>query len=301
MPLLRLQQPCPRARSTRRAGRAALLADLDHQAALAPDREVVSIFFGGGTPSLMPPETAAALIERVDGAWPVAPDLEITLEANPNSAEAERFAGFAAGRGQPAVARRPGARRRTRCRFLGRAHDRDEALAAIGLAATALRALLVRPDLCPARPEPRRVGGGARRGAGARRRASLALPADDRARHRVSRPARRAAISTCPTTKPRAALFEATQDRLAAAGLPAYEISNHARPGAECRHNLAYWRYEDYVGIGPGAHGRVTQRRRQASRPASAARPRPGSPRSRRGTARGDDPDRARETRSRRC
>ncbi|HEY8874871.1 MAG TPA: radical SAM protein, partial [Stellaceae bacterium] len=111
----------------------ALLADLEHQVALAPDRMVTSIFFGGGTPSLMPPETVAALVARVRALWPVAPDLEVTLEANPNSAEAERFAGFAeAGINRLSLgiqALLPEA-----LRFLGRGHDRDEAIAAIHLA-----------------------------------------------------------------------------------------------------------------------------------------------------------------------
>jgi putative oxygen-independent coproporphyrinogen III oxidase len=236
---------------------AALLADLDRQVKLAPDHEVVSIFFGGGTPSLMPPATAAALIERVHRHWPAAPDLEITLEANPNSAEAERFAGFAqAGVNRLSLgvqALDPAA-----LKFLGRAHDRAEALAAIKLS----QELFPRTsfDLIYARPgqsvsawdeeldEALRLAGEhlslyqltIEPGTAFHTRerlGELALPDDDTA----------------------AALFEATQERLAAHGLPAYEISNHAQPGAESRHNLVYWRYEDYLGIGPGAHGRYTQ------------------------------------------
>ncbi len=111
----------------------ALLADLDHQAALAPDREIVSVFFGGGTPSLMPPETVGALIERVRALWPAAPDLEITLEANPNSAEADRFAAFA-GAGVNRLSLGIQALDPEALRFLGRRHDRDEAIAAIRLA-----------------------------------------------------------------------------------------------------------------------------------------------------------------------
>ncbi|HEX5317997.1 MAG TPA: radical SAM family heme chaperone HemW [Stellaceae bacterium] len=234
----------------------ALLADLDRQAALAPDREVVSIFFGGGTPSLMPPETTAALIDRVKTHWPAAPGLEVTLEANPNSAEAERFAAFAeAGVNRLSLgiqALDPDA-----LKFLGRAHGRDEALAAIALARARFRRTSF--DLIYARPgqslaaweaeldEALTLAGehlslyqltieDGTQFATRARRGDFAMPDDDHA----------------------AALFEATQARLATAGLPAYEISNHARPGAECRHNLAYWRYEDYLGIGPGAHGRVT-------------------------------------------
>src|ERR1700681_1766010 len=111
----------------------ALLADLDRQAELVPDREVVSVFFGGGTPSLMPPETVAALIERVKALWPVAPNLEVTLEANPNSAEAERFAGFAAA-GVNRLSLGVQALDPAALRFLGRRHDREEAIAAIALA-----------------------------------------------------------------------------------------------------------------------------------------------------------------------
>src|SRR5205823_9255719 len=111
----------------------ALLADLDRQAELAPDREVASIFFGGGTPSLMPPDTVAALIERVRALWPVMPGLEVTLEANPNSAEAERFAGFATA-GVNRLSLGVQALDPPALRFLGRGHSRDEAVAAIALA-----------------------------------------------------------------------------------------------------------------------------------------------------------------------
>jgi len=233
-----------------------LLADLDRQAALAPEHEIVSIFFGGGTPSLMPPETVAALIDRVKSLWPVAPGVEITLEANPNSAEAERFAGFAA-TGVNRLSLGIQALDPAALKFLGRGHDRAEAIAAIKLARDNFARYSF--DLIYARPGQSLAAwqdelGEALNLAGEHlslyqltiepgtafatraQRGELAMPDDDFA----------------------AALFEATQERLAAAGLPAYEISNHARPGAECRHNLAYWRYEDYLGIGPGAHGRVT-------------------------------------------
>jgi oxygen-independent coproporphyrinogen-3 oxidase len=235
----------------------ALLADLDRQAALVPEREVVSIFFGGGTPSLMPPESVAALIDRVETHWPVAPGLEITLEANPNSAEAERFAAFAAA-GVNRLSLGVQSLDPAALRFLGRGHDRDDALAAIGLA----RAHFTRYsfDLIYARP-----------GQGlpawqAELDKALALAGEHLSLYQLTiEPgtafATRAARGDLrlPDEDDAAAMFEATQDRLAAAGLPAYEISNHARPGSECRHNLAYWRYEDYLGIGPGAHGRITR------------------------------------------
>lgn len=235
----------------------ALLADLARQAELAPDREVESIFFGGGTPSLMPPATAAALIERVTALWPVAPDLEITLEANPNSAEAERFAGFAtAGVNRLSLgiqALDPAA-----LKFLGRRHDRDEAIAAIAIARDTFARYSF--DLIYARP------GQSVAVWEAELDEALSLAGEHLSLYQLTiepgtafgnRAARGEILGADDDTA--AALFEATQERLAAAGLPAYEISNHAKLGAECRHNLAYWRYEDYLGIGPGAHGRITR------------------------------------------
>jgi oxygen-independent coproporphyrinogen-3 oxidase len=235
----------------------ALLADLDHQAALAPDREIVSVFFGGGTPSLMPPATVGALIERVHALWPAAADLEITLEANPNSAEADRFAAFA----------RAGVNRLSlgiqsldpeALRFLGRRHDRDEAIAAIRLARDTFPGYSF--DLIYARPSQSLAAWNSELDE------ALALAGEHLSLYQLTiepgtafgnRAMRGETLAADEETA--AALFELTQDRLGMAGLPAYEISNHARPGAECRHNMAYWRYEDYVGIGPGAHGRVTR------------------------------------------
>jgi putative oxygen-independent coproporphyrinogen III oxidase len=235
----------------------ALLADLEHQAVLASDREVCSIFFGGGTPSLMPPETVAALVARVKTLWPVAPDLEVTLEANPNSAEAERFAGFAAA-GVNRLSLGIQSLDPAALRFLGRGHDRDEAIAAIRLARASFPRFSF--DLIYARPGQSVAAWEAELGE------ALTLAGDHLSLYQLTiepgtafgnRSARGEVLAADEETG--AALFEATQERLDAAGLPAYEISNHARPGAECRHNLAYWRYDDYVGIGPGAHGRVAQ------------------------------------------
>ena len=235
----------------------ALLTDLEGQADLAPDREVVSIFVGGGTPSLMPPDTVAALIERVRALWPVAPDLEVTLEANPNSAEAERFAGFAAA-GVNRLSLGVQALDPAALRFLGRGHDRDEAIAAIALACEIFPRTSF--DLIYARP------GQSVAAWNAELDEALALAGSHLSLYQLTiepgtafgnRAARGEILSADEDTA--AALFEITQQRLAAAGLPAYEISNHSRPGFECRHNLAYWRYEDYLGIGPGAHGRVTR------------------------------------------
>jgi oxygen-independent coproporphyrinogen-3 oxidase len=235
----------------------ALVADLERQSGLAPDREVVSVFFGGGTPSLMPPETAATLIERVRALWPTAPDLEVTLEANPNSAEAERFAGFAAA-GVNRLSLGIQALDPAALRFLGRAHGRDEALAAIRLARESFTRYSF--DLIYARP------GQSEAAWRQELDEALGLAGEHLSLYQLTiepgtafgnRAARGEQLAAGEDDA--AALFEATQERLAAAGLPAYEVSNHARPGAECRHNLVYWRYQDYLGIGPGAHGRVSR------------------------------------------
>jgi putative oxygen-independent coproporphyrinogen III oxidase len=236
----------------------ALIADLDRQVELAPDHEVVSIFFGGGTPSLMPPDTAAALIERVRRHWPTAPGLEITLEANPNSAEAARFAGFAAA-GVNRVSLGVQALRPEALKFLGRAHDRDEALAAIKLSQQLFKRTSF--DLIYARPDQSLDAWSDELDE------ALALAGEHLSLYQLTiepgtafhtRAAKGELV--LPDDETAAAMFELTQERLAAAGRPAYEISNHAHPGGECRHNLAYWRYEDYLGVGPGAHGRVTRR-----------------------------------------
>src|SRR5690242_9210186 len=235
----------------------ALLADLKHQAGLALDREVVSIFFGGGTPSLMPPDTVAALIGRVRALWPTAPDLEVTLEANPNSAEAERFAKFAAA-GVNRLSLGVQALDPAALQFLGRRHDRAEALAAIALARDTFPRYSF--DLIYARP------GQSVSAWQDELEQALSFAGTHLSLYQLTiepgtafgNRAERGEILTADEDTA-VALYEFTQRCLAAAGMPAYEISNHARPGAECRHNLAYWRYEDYLGIGPGAHGRVTR------------------------------------------
>ncbi|MGH7045225.1 MAG: radical SAM family heme chaperone HemW [Stellaceae bacterium] len=234
----------------------ALLAELDHQAEFLPGREVGSVFFGGGTPSLMAPETVAALLERVHRHWRVAADIEITLEANPNSAEAARFRAFAAA-GVNRLSLGVQALDPAALRFLGRAHGRAEAIAALELAHDNFARFSF--DLIYARPgqslaDWRRELGEA-----------LGLAGDHLSLYQLTiEPgtsfatlARRGALVPADEDTT-VALFEMTQECLAARGLPAYEISNHARPGAECRHNLAYWRYRDYAGIGPGAHGRLS-------------------------------------------
>jgi oxygen-independent coproporphyrinogen-3 oxidase len=235
----------------------ALLGDLDHQAGLAPEREVGSVFFGGGTPSLMPPETVAALLDGVRSRWAMMPDAEVTLEANPNSAEAAHFRALAAA-GVNRLSLGVQALDPAALRFLGRRHDRDEAIAAIEHARDIFPRFSF--DLIYARPG---------QSVAAWRREldeALGLAGEHLSLYQLTiEPgtafatwAKRGEI-VVPEEDASVALFETTQDRLTAGGLPAYEISNHARPGAECRHNLAYWRYQDYVGIGPGAHGRLTR------------------------------------------
>lgn len=236
--------------------RRALLAELDHYAALAPGRMVTSIFFGGGTPSLMEPATVGAAVERVARHWPVAPDLEVTLEANPTSAEAERFRGFRAA-GVNRLSLGVQALDDAALRFLGRRHDGAEALGAIGLAARHFERFSF--DLIYARPGQDEAAW----------RAELGRAIDLAAGHlsvyqlTIEEGTKFHTLHgrgelVLPDEDTAATLHEATQEVLEAAGLPAYEISNHARPGQECRHNLTYWRYGDYVGVGPGAHGRLT-------------------------------------------
>jgi putative oxygen-independent coproporphyrinogen III oxidase len=235
----------------------ALLADLDHHAALVPGRTVGSVFIGGGTPSLMPPETVAAALDRVRALWPVADDVEITLEANPNSVEADRFRALAAA-GVNRLSLGVQSLDAAALRFLGRAHDCGEAIAAIERARDSFARFSF--DLIYARPGQTIADW---RG---ELDEALNLAGDHLSLYQLTiEPgtafatlARRGDLVALDE-ETAASLYEVTQDRLTAAGLPAYEISNHARPGGECRHNLAYWRYDDYVGIGPGAHGRLTR------------------------------------------
>jgi putative oxygen-independent coproporphyrinogen III oxidase len=234
-----------------------LLADLDHHAELVPERAIGSVFFGGGTPSLMPPETVAALLDRVGARWTITPDVEVTLEANPNSAEAARFRAFAAA-GVNRLSLGVQALDPAALKVLGRLHDRAEAIAAIEHARDSFARFSF--DLIYARPG---------QSIGAWRNEldeALTLAGEHLSLYQLTiepgtafATLERRGDLVPPEEETAAALFEATQDRLVAHGLPAYEISNHARPGAECRHNLTYWRYQDYVGIGPGAHGRLTR------------------------------------------
>jgi len=236
--------------------RQALLAELDHYAAATAGRRLASIFFGGGTPSLMEPATAAALIERAARHWSVAPELEITLEANPTSVEAANFAALAAA-GVNRLSLGIQALEDPALRFLGRGHSASEALAALDLARRHFPRFSF--DLIYARP------GQTEADWAAELERALALAGEHLSVYQLTieentafAGAWRRGEFALPPEETAALLYEITQDRLSAAGLPAYEISNHARPGAECRHNLVYWQGGDYVGVGPGAHGRLT-------------------------------------------
>jgi oxygen-independent coproporphyrinogen-3 oxidase len=246
--------------------RAALLAELAYEAARVGRRPLRSIFFGGGTPSLMSPATVAALLEAAIRAFPPAVAPEITLEANPTSVEAGKLAGFRdAGVNRVSLgiqALDDGA-----LAVLGRRHTAAQALAALATA----RALFPRVscDLIYARP------GQTAAAWRAELRRALGFGLDHLSLYQLTiEPgtpfARLAARGTLvlPDADAQAALYEATESEAARAGLAAYEVSNYARPGAESRHNLAYWRYDDYAGIGPGAHGRIPV----AGKPAATVR-----------------------------
>lgn len=247
------------------AWREALLRDLAHEAALLPERRLTSIFFGGGTPSLMEPATAAALIDAAAGHWQVADDIEITLEANPSSVEAARFADLASA-GVSRVSLGLQSLDDQALAFLGRAHDVNEGLAALATAQRVFRRVTF--DLIYALP-----GQSAPDWEGELRRA-LGFGTDHLSLYQLTiepgtRFAALAAKGELPETDPdfAAELFELTAAITADAGLPRYEVSNHARLGEESRHNLTYWRMGDYAGVGPGAHGRrtgcATQRHRK--------------------------------------
>lgn len=236
------------------AWQAALLADMRHEAMLAGGEPLESIFFGGGTPSLMPPTLVDALLHEVERLWGFTPGIEVTLEANPSSVEAERF-GELASAGVNRVSLGLQALDDEALRFLGRLHDVNEGLAALD---TAQRHFArVSFDLIYARP------GQSVEDWDAELARALAFGTEHLSLYQLTiEPNTRFATDVRQGTfapladDPAADLFALTRERTAAAGLPAYEVSNHAREGAESRHNLAYWRYRDYSGIGPGAHGR---------------------------------------------
>ena len=233
----------------------AFTAEIAATAARVPDRTVSTIFFGGGTPSLMQPATVGSILDAIAKHWRVAPDVEVSLEANPTSVEATRFRGYRTA-GVNRVSLGVQALDDRVLAELGRMHTLARSARSGRHRAQHFRSLLVRPDLCPAAPRPERLGGRADPGtseagdhlslyqltieqdtpfAALHAAGKLVIPDDDLGRE----------------------LYDTTLEICAAHGLPAYEISNHARPGGECRHNLVYWRGQEYAGIGPGAHGRL--------------------------------------------
>jgi putative oxygen-independent coproporphyrinogen III oxidase len=224
-------------------------------AARIGNRTVTTIFMGGGTPSLMKPDTVGAILDAIDKHWPIAPDVEVTLEANPTSVEATRFRGYRAA-GVNRVSLGVQALDDAALAALGRLHSVREALDAVAIA----RGTFARYsfDLIYARPEQTPAAW----------RAELTQAIAEAAEHlslyqlTIEPETPFAALHAAgrlqvPDDDTARALYDATQEVCAARGLPAYEISNHARPGAECRHNLVYWRGHEYAGIGPGAHGRL--------------------------------------------
>jgi oxygen-independent coproporphyrinogen-3 oxidase len=234
---------------------AAFRAEIAHMGQLAPGRLVTSIFFGGGTPSLMEPATVGAILDAIAGEWAVDADAEVTLEANPTSVEAGRFRGYR-GAGVNRVSLGVQALNDADLKALGRMHTAQEAMAAVEIA----RATFARFsfDLIYARPGQT---------AGAWREeleAALSRAGEHLSLYQLTfepgtpfEALRRAGKITPPDAETSRHLYELTREACEARGLPAYEVSNHARPGGESRHNLTYWRYGEYAGVGPGAHGRL--------------------------------------------
>ena len=233
----------------------AFAREIETTAARAPDREVSSIFLGGGTPSLMRPHTVGAILDAIGKHWRVAPDVEVTLEANPTSVEATRFAGYRSA-GVNRVSLGVQALDDSSLKALGRLHSAREALDAVKIARTAFDRYSF--DLIYARPDqtPQMWAD------------ELKLAISEAAEHlslyqltiEEGTPffgLHAAGKLKTPDEATARALYDVTQEVCARYGLPSYEISNHARAGAECKHNLVYWRGEEYAGIGPGAHGRL--------------------------------------------
>lgn len=236
--------------------REALLKELEHMASVVPGRTVSSIFFGGGTPSTMSPSTAEALIARAHQLWQISGDAEITLEANPTSVEAHTFPDF----------KRAGINRVSlgvqslsdeALRFLGRGHSVKEALTAVESAARTFARysfdlIYARPQQTPADWE-KELGEALRYARGHLSLYQLTIEESTAFHHAYAH--KQFAL---PDEETAEALYRFTEAATAAAGLTAYEVSNYAAPGQESRHNLAYWLGRDYVGIGPGAHGRIS-------------------------------------------
>jgi oxygen-independent coproporphyrinogen-3 oxidase len=233
----------------------AFTSEIEAMAARAPGREVSSIFFGGGTPSLMQPQTIGGILDAIGKHWSTSPTVEVTLEANPTSVDATRFHGYRAA-GVNRVSLGVQALDDASLKMLGRLHTAREALDAVAIARSAFDRYSF--DLIYARPDqtPREWTD------------ELTYAISEAAEHlslyqltiEEGTPffgLHAAGKLKTPDEATARILYDVTQEVCAKHGLPAYEISNHARPGAECRHNLVYWRGQEYAGIGPGAHGRL--------------------------------------------
>ena len=233
----------------------AFTAEIAATAARVPGRMVSTIFFGGGTPSLMQPATVGAILDAVARHWSIAPDVEITLEANPTSVEATRFRGYRAA-GVNRVSLGVQALDDAALKELGRLHSAREALDAVAIARSVFERYSF--DLIYARPRQTPAAWAAEL------KRAIAEAAEHLSLYQLTIEQdtpffalHKAGKLVVPDEDTARALYDTTQEICAAAGLPAYEVSNHARPGAECRHNLVYWRGHEYAGIGPGAHGRL--------------------------------------------
>lgn len=250
--------------------RTGYLAELDYMAALTGPREVSSIFFGGGTPSRMPPETCAVILDRIAQNWTIAPDAEITLEANPTSVEADKFADFrAAGVNRVSIGLQ--ALNNPDLKALGRTHDVAEGLAALEVAQDHFERVTF--DLIYAR------AGQDVASWRAELKQALQMAQGHLSLYQLTieegtpfAALEAAGKLSIPPEDDAVEFYNVTQELCTAAGLPAYEVSNHAAPGQESRHNLIYWRMGDYAGIGPGAHGRIAI---DGARHATACRPMP--------------------------
>jgi oxygen-independent coproporphyrinogen-3 oxidase len=233
----------------------ACITEIAATAARAPGRTVSTVFFGGGTPSLMQPQTVGAILDAIAGHWGVAPGVEVTLEANPSSVEATRFAGYrAAGVNRVSIGLQ--SLDDAALRVLGRLHSAREGLDAVAVARSVFDRCSF--DLIYARPGQTPDAWAAeltRAITEAGEHLSLyQLTIEQGTPFHVLHSSGKLVTPDDDTAR---ALYDVTQTVCAHAGLPAYEVSNHARPGGECRHNLIYWRAQEYAGIGPGAHGRL--------------------------------------------
>jgi putative oxygen-independent coproporphyrinogen III oxidase len=234
--------------------RQAYKRELEHYAQLFSDRTITSIFFGGGTPSLMEPRTVESILQDMSRLWRIDKKAEITLEANPSSVEADKFAAFAQA-GVNRLSLGVQSLNNEALKFLGRAHDVKDAKKAIAIAAKYF--LRYSFDLIYARQ------GQTPKAWQKELKEALELAGDHLSLYQLTiephtqfhTRMRKGEALTAPDDYA-VGMFETTQEIMQKAGLPAYEISNHARPGQESRHNLTYWHYKDYLGIGPGAHGR---------------------------------------------